>query len=319
MSRENPVMRQPSGLSVVIPVYNSASMLDILVPRIENSLQSLGPAYEVLLVNDCSRDDSWNRIVDLARKRDKVHGINLMRNCGQHNALLCGIRAAKYDVIVTIDDDLQHRPEDIAALVAKLQGGYDVVYGVPTEERHGFFRNVASQLTKWVLQGAMGAETARNISAFRAFRTRLRDSFANYQGSFISIDVLLTWGTNRFTNLRVKHEDRAHGVSNYTVFMLLTHAANMVTGFSTLPLQFASAVGFVFTLFGIGVLVFVLARYFIQGAVVPGFAFLASVIALFSGAQLFALGIMGEYMARMHFRMMERPAYAVRSTTADEK
>lgn len=319
MNRDNSGMREPSGLSVVIPVYNSAATLELLISRIEGALQSAGQSYEILLVNDCSRDDSWNRIVDLARKRDKILGINLMRNSGQHNALLCGIRTAKYDVIVTIDDDLQHRPEDIAALIGKLEGGYDVVYGVPMEERHGFFRNVASQLTKWVLQGAMGADTARNISAFRAFRTRLRNSFSNYQGSFISIDVLLTWGTNRFTNLRVKHEDRAHGVSNYTVFMLLTHAANMLTGFSTLPLQLASAVGFVFTLFGIGVLVLVLARYFIQGAVVPGFAFLASVIALFSGAQLFALGIIGEYMARMHFRMMERPAYSVRSTTADEK
>ena len=311
-------MREPSGLSIVIPVFNSAPTLDLLLGRIEEALEPLGRNYEVLFVNDCSRDESWSRIAALARKSGKIRGFNLMRNYGQHSALLCGIRAAKYDVIVTMDDDLQHRPEEIAAMLVKLQDGYDVVYGVPLEEQHGFLRDIASQMTKLVLQGAMDADTAKNISAFRAFRTELRGAFSNYQGSFVSIDVLLTWGTFRFACLRVQHDKRAQGVSNYTFFKLLTHAFNMMTGFSTVPLQLASGVGFVFTLFGFGVLSYVLGRYFVRGTSVPGFPFLASVIALFSGAQLFALGIIGEYIARMHFRMMERPAYAVRSTTSDE-
>jgi hypothetical protein len=124
--------------------------------------------------------------------------------------------------------------------------------------------------------------------------------------------VLLTGGTTRFAAIPVRHDPRRLGTSNYTLRKLLTHALNMVTGFSTLPLQIASVVGFAFTLFGLGVLVFVLGRYFIQGASVPGFPFLASVIAIFSGAQLFALGIIGEYLARMHVRTMDRPAYVVR-------
>lgn len=315
MPQKHPKMPEPGGLSIVIPVFNSAPTLDLLVQRVEKAAQAEGPSHEILLVNDCSRDESWSRIAILARKHEKVRGINLMRNYGQHNALLCGIRDARYDVIVTMDDDLQHRPEDIAALLKKLRDGYDVVYGVPLEERHGFLRNIASQLTKWVLQGAMGADTAKNISAFRAFRTDLRNAFADYQSSFVSIDVLLTWGTFRFTYLRVQHDKRAQGASNYTFIKLLTHAFNMMTGFSTLPLQLASGVGFIFTLFGVTVLAFVLGRYALEGTKVPGFAFLASIIALFSGAQLFALGIIGEYVARMHFRMMERPAYTVRSTT----
>jgi len=166
-----------------------------------------------------------------------------------------------------------------------------------------------------VLQGAMGAETARQVSAFRVLRTRLREAFSEYRGQFVSIDVLLTWGTTRFRAVRVRHDARALGSSNYSWWKLLTHALNMTTGFSAVPLQIASLVGFVFTLFGMGVLVYVLARYFIWGSPVQGFTFLASVIALFSGAQLFALGILGEYLARIHFRVMDRPPYAIRGET----
>ena len=128
----------------------------------------------------------------------------------------------------------------------------------------------------------------------------------------MSIDVLLTWGTTRFAAVPVRHDPRQVGVSNYTFRKLVRHALNMMTGFSTLPLQLASVVGFAFTLFGLLLLVYVIGRYLIEGGSVPGFPFLASTIALFSGAQLFALGIIGEYLARMHFRMMDRPSYVIR-------
>jgi glycosyltransferase involved in cell wall biosynthesis len=239
-----------------------------------------------------------------------------MRNYGQHNALLCGIRAAQHDVIITIDDDLQNPPEEIPRLLAKLSEGYDVVYGTPQKEQHGLWRDLASQVTKLALQSAMGAETARHVSAFRAFRTQMRDAFAKYQSPFLSIDVLLTWGTTRFAAVPVRHEQRQIGKSNYTFRKLVTHAINMMTGFSTLPLQLASLLGFASAFLGLGVLAYVVGRYLILGYSVPGFPFLASTIAIFSGAQMFALGIIGEYLARMHFRMMERPTYAVRSTTS---
>jgi undecaprenyl-phosphate 4-deoxy-4-formamido-L-arabinose transferase len=239
-----------------------------------------------------------------------------MRNYGQHNALLCGIRAAKYDIIVTMDDDLQNPPEEIPRLLEPLSDGYDVVYGRPLHAQHGLFRDLASQVTKLALQGAMGVQTARNVSAFRAFRTHVRDAFASYQSPFVSVDVLLTWGTARFVAVPVRHDARPVGVSNYTFRRLAIHALNMMTGFTTLPLQLASLMGFAFTLFGLAVLAYVLGRYVVQGATVPGFAFLASIIAVFSGAQLFALGIIGEYLARIHLRTMDRPAYTVRERVA---
>lgn len=300
------------GVSVVVPVYNSEPTLRRLAERLEAALSPAGFPFEVILVNDASSDGSWAVIEELAARYPWLAGMDLMRNYGQHNALLAGIRRARYDRTVTLDDDLQHPPEEIPRLLAKLDEGLDVVYGAPQEEQHGLLRDLASQVTKLVLQSAMGVAAARRVSAFRAFRTPVREAFADYRNPFVNLDVLLTWGTRRFGALVVRHEPRAAGTSNYTVRKLITHALNMMTGFSTLPLQLASLVGFAFTLFGVGVLAFVLFRYMVAGAVVPGFAFLASIIAVFSGVQLFSLGIIGEYLARMHFRSMERPTYAIR-------
>ncbi|OGN89882.1 MAG: glycosyl transferase [Chloroflexi bacterium RBG_13_48_10] len=304
-----------SSISIIIPVYNGSLTLPDLISQLEITLPSLAPRYEAILVNDASRDHSWETICSLAERYSWVHGINLMKNYGQHNALLCGIRAAIYDTLVTIDDDLQHPPDEIQRLLDRLNEGYDVVYGTPKTEQHGIWRDTASQVTKLALRSAMGVETAAKVSAFRAFKTNLRDAFASYLGPYVSIDVLLTWGTSKFSSVEVRHDSRRYGQSNYTFRKLVAHALNMMTGFSTLPLRFASLIGFLFTLFGMVILVYVIGRYLIQGGSVPGFPFLASIIALFSGAQLFALGIIGEYLARIHFRMMDKPAYTVREQT----
>jgi undecaprenyl-phosphate 4-deoxy-4-formamido-L-arabinose transferase len=300
---------------VVVPAYNSEGSLPQLVERLGRVLPGEAADWEAILVNDGSRDRTWEVICDLARRYPWVRGINLMRNFGQHNALLCGIRAARHDLIVTIDDDLQTPPEEIPTLLDRLDQGFDVVYGTPLREQHGLWRDAASRLTKLVLQNAMGAETARQVSAYRVFRAPVREAFASYQGPFLSIDVLLTWGTTRFSAVPVRHEPRRIGQSNYTLRKLITHSLNMMTGFSTWPLKVASLLGFASALFGLAVLVYVLGRYLLLGSDVPGFPFLASTIALFSGAQMFALGIIGEYLSRMHFRMMERPTYVVRSMT----
>ena len=304
------------SISVIVPVYNSEATLPELVKRLKPVLDAAAREYELVLVNDGSSDRSWEVIQQLSEQNVWVRGIKLMRNYGQHNALLCGIRAARHEILVTMDDDLQHPPEELPKLLSQLQSGFDVVYGAPQQQQHGFWRDLASTFTKWALQGSMGADTARMVSAFRVFHRHLRQAFDDYHSPFVSIDVLLTWGTKRFTAVRVRHDPRLAGVSHYTVRKLIVHATNMVTGFSTLPLQIASLLGFFCTLFGLGILAYVVGSYFIRGTSFPGFTFLASIVAIFSGAQLFALGIIGEYLARMHFRMMERPNYMVRQQTS---
>lgn len=303
------------SLSAVVPVYNSEPMVATLIQRLVASLTPLAERFEIVLVNDCSRDGSWKAIEAIAAQDPRVRGIELMRNYGQHNALLAGLRAATGEVIVTLDDDLQNPPEEIPKLLARLREGADVVYGYPEKESHGLFRTLASKMTKIAVQEGTGKEIARKISTFRAFRASLRDSFADYRSPFLSIDVLLSWSTNRFAAVAVRHDPRAQGQSQYSLRKLMLHALNMMTGFTTWPLRLASVLGFGLTLFGIALLGFVLVRYFVQGGGVPGFPFLAASMAVFSGAQLFALGMMGEYLSRIHFRLMERPTYTVRSRT----
>jgi undecaprenyl-phosphate 4-deoxy-4-formamido-L-arabinose transferase len=303
------------SLTVVIPVYNSEPLLPELLRRLEPVLASQSSEFEAILVDDDSRDASWRAVQKLAAEKKWVRGLHLMRNYGQHNALLSGIRQARHDVIITLDDDLEHPPEEIPTLLALLDEGFDVVYGTPVQEQHGFWRDLASRITKLALRSAMGADTARKVSAFRVFRRELREAFADYQSPFVSIDVLLTWATTRFAATPVRHDPRQMGQSNYSFRKLVTHALNMMTGFSIFPLQLASLIGFSFTALGSGVLIYVVGRYLLEGGSVPGFPFLASVIAIFSGAQLFAIGIIGEYLARIHFRMMGRPTYTVRART----
>jgi glycosyltransferase involved in cell wall biosynthesis len=306
------------GVSVVIPVYKAEKEIGEVCARLTAVFEGLGRPFEIVLVDDSSPDGSWKVVSELARSDERVRGARLSRNFGQHGALLCGLRLARYPVCVTMDDDLQHPPEEVPKLLDALGTGCDVVYGTPQREHHGVLRDLASRITKVVLSGAMGAETARNVSAFRALRTHLRDAFADFHGPFVSIDVLLTWGTTRFTWIPVKHEPRREGTSNYTFGALVRHAFNMLTGFTAIPLQLASMLGFALTLFGAGVLAYVLFSYLVHGQTVPGFTFLASVIAIFSGAQLFAIGMIGEYLARMHFRLMDKPAYVVGASTSDE-
>jgi len=308
----------PRGVSVVVPVHGTGDLLAELVGRVVSVLGGAsGRQWEVILINDGSPESCWRLIEDLARRNASVRGIDLMRNYGQHNALLCGLRAALYDTTVTMDDDLQHPPEEIPKLLSRLDEGWDVVYGTPEKQRQPFWRKLASMLIRIALAGAIGAKRAKGVSAFRAVRTKSRRAFADFRGPFVSLDVLLSWGTDRVTQVEVRHEARKSGTSGYSFWKLASHAADMMTGFSAWPLRVASVVGFGFTLFGLGVLAYVIGRFLMAGGSVPGFPFLASIIAIFSGAQLFALGIIGEYLARMHFRSMERPVYVVRGTTLE--
>lgn len=299
------------NLSVVVPVYRGEKLVEPLVERLSKSLPTFAKKYEVILVNDGSPDRSWDVVEQLAKKYKWVRGIRLMRNYGQHNATLCGVRLAQYDVIVTMDQDLQHPPEEIPVLLAELEKGFDVVYGAPKKLPQGFLRNLMTANMKNILANVMGVPSVKNISAFRAFRTHLRSAFENFQSPTMIVDVLLSWGTTRFTSVQVNIAEAQ--TSNYNFSTLVKAAMLILIGFSTKPLRLASWIGFVMTLFGVGVFIYVMVIYFTVGSL-PGFPFLAAIIALFSGAQLFALGIFGEYLARMFDRSMDRPAYVVYQT-----
>jgi glycosyltransferase involved in cell wall biosynthesis len=309
---------QSSDLSVIIPVYNSEASLSRLVDRLAPVMKSNANKYELIFVNDGSQDNSWQVISDLCVKYGWIRGINLMRNYGQHNATLCGVRAARHEITITMDDDLQHPPEEIPKLLNKLYEGYDVVYGSPLKLPQGFFRNMITKYTKRLLAFVMGVSSVREISAFRALRTHLRNAFVNFQSPDVIIDVLFSWGTTRFISIKVNIGEPSERASNYNFLSLFKAAILILTGFSTSPLRFASFIGFVMTIIGATIFSYVLLIYFTVGSI-PGFPFLASIIALFSGAQLFTLGIFGEYLARIFNRSMDRPSYIISEFIAKDQ
>ncbi|MFM7764000.1 MAG: glycosyltransferase family 2 protein, partial [Acidimicrobiaceae bacterium] len=197
-------MTLSQGLSVVVPVYRSEQTLRELVSRISSSLQKHD--FEIILVDDASGDGSWQEISSLAKENLNVFGIRLGRNSGQHSALLAGIRNAKFETTVTLDDDLQNPPEEIEKLVSGLKPGVDVIYGVSNEVKQNFYRRLGSNLVRKFFSLALGFNSAVTMSSFRAFRTDLREGFSTQLGPNISLDALLTWSTTRFAVAEVRHD-----------------------------------------------------------------------------------------------------------------
>jgi glycosyltransferase involved in cell wall biosynthesis len=301
--------------SVVIPVYKGQATLPELVERLDKVLSNLADSYEVILVNDDSPDQSWEVISSLSKQYPQVRGIDLMRNYGQHNATLCGVRLARHEIIITMDDDLQHPPEQLPFLLEKLAEGYDVVYGIPKKLPHSWWRNLGSVVSKWMVANAIGIRTVRDVSAFRVFRTVLRQAFDRYDNPDVMLDVLLSWGTTHFAAVPVDEQPRQVGKSNYTLSRLIRMYLLYLTNFSTKPLRLSNIIGFVFTLLGFIGFLYVITVYFVAGSV-PGFPFLASAIMVFSGVQLFGLGIIGEYLARVFERTAGRKPYTIERTTS---
>jgi undecaprenyl-phosphate 4-deoxy-4-formamido-L-arabinose transferase len=300
------------GVSVVIPTYQSPDTLEILVSRI---LRSVAGLCEVIIVDDGNADGTWVKIQEISSRQNEVKGIRLSRNYGQHSALLAGIRLAQYSTVVTIDDDLQNPPEEIPKLLSQLNSNVDVVYGISSHVSQKFWRRKSSKMTRVFFKTVLGFKSARQMSSFRAFRTILREGFAGDIGPQVSIDALLTWSTTRFAQIEVSHAQREHGVSNYSFKKLFSFMLDTATSFSSRPLRAATSIGFITTFFGLMNLTWVLWRAAFASGSVPGFPFLASSISIFSGVQLIVLGVMGEYLGKMHFRIMSKPTYTVVEST----
>jgi len=300
-------------ISVVIPVYYSGSTIGLVVDRVIKHLESQNVIYEIILVDDGSGTDTWSVVREIAIHQPNVNAKRLGRNYGQHSAILAGVRSAKFPIVVTIDDDLQNPPEEIFKLVRTLgeSATIDVVYGVPTSPAQPWWRRKLGQGIRMFLGTTMGIGEATKFSSFRAFRTKLRDGFNSRLGPGVSIDALLAWSTDSFMSVTVGHNEREMGKSNYSVRKLLRFALDTVTGYSTLPLRLSSILGLATATGGLVLLVFFVLVPVFQGISVQGFPFLASTIILFSGIQLISLGVIGEYLARMHFRVMQKPEYFV--------
>jgi polyisoprenyl-phosphate glycosyltransferase len=301
-------------LSVVIPAYRSAAVLPALVDRLLPVLDDLGMGYEVIFVEDGSPDDNdtWGVLCDLqAAHPGRITAIQLMRNYGQHNALMCGLRHARGEYIVTMDDDLQHPPEEIPKLLGEIRAkGLDLVYGRYGSKKHRAWRNLGSGLINLFYRVVF--KSSITVTSFRVIRRVLLESIFSYSLNYTYIDGLLAWNTRRIGEVEVEHRERAEGRSGYSLAKLAVLGLNLFTNFSLLPLQVVSALGLVTAAGGLLVALYYLVQYFLSNIVVPGYASLIVAVLVLGGIQLLALGIMGEYLGRLHLNVNRKPQYVER-------
>jgi undecaprenyl-phosphate 4-deoxy-4-formamido-L-arabinose transferase len=303
-------------VSVVVPVFNSEATLRPLLARLLSALKGTGRAFEVVFVDDGSRDGSWEVLRGLRREHPAaVTAVQLMRNYGQHNALMAGFRHARGALVVTMDDDLQHPPEEVPRLLEAIEAGdLDLVYGTFAAKRHSAWRNLGSTLLGKFYQRVL--HTSVTPTSFRVMRRELVRSTFSYRLNFTIVDGLLAWNTQRIGSVQVGHQLRAAGRSGYTVRRLVQMAFNVLTNFSLVPLQVTSILGLLAATSGLAIGVYYLLQSLLQNIGVPGYASIITAVLVLGGVQLLALGVIGEYVGRIHLNINSKPQYIERQVLA---
>ncbi|HXG55442.1 MAG TPA: glycosyltransferase family 2 protein [Vicinamibacterales bacterium] len=305
-------------VSIVIPTYRSAGTLPELVRCIDEFFASYRPAltHEIIAVDDGSQDETWEAVRRLCAGQSHRRGIRLLRNFGQQNATLCGIANARGGLIVTMDDDLQHEPEDIGTLLeAKRATGADVVIARLIEKETSWFRRKASDLMRWLVSRAVGKPKGLHLSSFRLLDRAVAEGIAGVRTSYPYFPALLFAVANRVVNVEVKHRSRQVGRSNYTLRRLVREATNLIVNNSTLLLDAVSAVGVLSILSSFLVVVIVVYRRMTAATPVPGLASIIISVHLIGGLILAALGVIGHYLHRLLNETVGKPGYVVAELT----
>lgn len=304
-------------ISIVIPVYRSAGTLPVLVEELLRVLAPLGRPFEIILVEDGSPDDAWQVLCRLqAEHPDRLTVIQLMRNYGQHNALMCGFRHARGRYIVTMDDDLQHPPEEIPRLLEAIETkNLDLVYATYEVKRHRRWRNLGSSLIhaffRWVFHWDLSS------SSFRIIRRELVESILPYAFNYTYVDGLLAWNTQRVGHVLTQHQPRPQGRSSYSFRKLVSLALDVFTNFSILPLRVTTLCGFLAASSGFLLGVYYLVSYFLTDDPVAGYTSTIIIVLILGGVQLLSLGIIGEYLGRVHLNINRKPQYVERHVRAE--
>lgn len=301
-------------LSIVIPCYNSEHSIEELMERIDQQLNKMGLSYEVICVNDCSKDKTINKFAQLSEKYPQFTGIDLMFNVGQFRALMCGFEQTSGQYIVTMDDDLQHPPEEIDKLYDTLKKNPDIdaVLGAPIKKAHAWYRNIGSFFVRKINEKIFNKPKELRISAFRCLNRKLVDTLVNHKTFFPVMGPLILRSTRNIINVDIEHNQRKYGTSNYTFVKLIKTTIDNIINFSSLPLKYISMLGMISAGISFLMIIYFLFKYFLIGISQPGWTSVVLLINFYSGMILLSLGVIGEYLVRVQAEVNGYPKYVIR-------
>ncbi len=299
--------------SVVIPVYSGAGTLEELTLRLHMFFTSRNLTYEIVFVHDCGPDRSWDVITHLkSASGARITAVQLTRNFGQHNATICGFMYAQGQFVITMDEDLQHFPEEIIKLIDRQRETQaDVVYGRYVNAQHSFFRNVTSNLLKAMLRFGI-PRLHPDYTSFRLLRSAIAKETVRMDNSYTFLDGYLSWITADVVSVDVDHARRSYGRSAYSLSALVNHSINIFVTFSLLPIRVLTVLSSVFLFVSTGYAMYLLIRRIVFADLIPGYASTNVILGLGFGSVMFGIGILGEYIYRINQKTTRRPNFIVR-------
>ena len=307
-------------VSFVIPCYRSEHTLPHVVKEIEEKMKTLKQyEYDLILVNDCSPDDTFGTIRTLCREHKNIKGISFAKNFGQHAALMAGLRHSDGDYVVCLDDDGQTPADEVDKLLEKLEEGYDAVYAKYEHKQHSAFRNMGSKVNELMTRVMLNKPADLYVSSYFAVKKFVVDDMVRYENSYPYVIGLVLRATKNITNVTVNHREREEGSSGYTVKKLLGLWFNGFTAFSVKPLRIATAIGAVSAVVGFLYGAFTIIKRLVNPDVPMGFSSTMSAIVFFGGMIMLMLGLIGEYVGRIYISLNNSPPYVIREIINPEK
>lgn len=304
-------------LSIVIPVYRSEAILPRLVAQLKDAAEGLGlgDRWELVLVNDASPDNSWKILSTLAREYAFIRGINLRRNFGQHNATMAGLNHARGEIVITMDDDLQHPPSAIGELIRAIEAGADVCYTRYVGRKHPLWKIIGSKFNDWLAGLLLDKPKHLYLSSFRALRGDVVKEVVKYDGPYAYLDGLILDITRSIRSVDIEHQARSVGEGNYNLKRSISLWLRMATSFSVFPLRVATIIGFALALVSVLFIVAIVAQKLQHPETAAGWASLMATILFVGGVQMFCVGMVGEYLGRTYLNINRKPQFVIRETT----
>ena len=302
-------------ISYVIPCYNSEKTIEKVITEI-NEVMKLNnrDLYEVILVNDCSKDNVWSKIKELCKENSNIKAVNFAKNFGQHAALIAGYRNATGDIVVSIDDDGQTPVKEVYSLIKKIEEGYDVVYASYKNKKHNFFRNIGTKLNNFMCEKLLKKPKGLMLTSFFVANKFIIDEIIRYNNPYTYIPGLVLRTTNNIASVPVNHRERESGKSGYNFKKLLSLWINGFTAFSVVPLRVSMIIGITISLLGFAYMIYIIINKIINPVAPIGWTSTISILLLIGGIILFVLGMIGEYIGRIYISMNNSPQYVIKES-----